>query len=113
MHATAVLDTGRFYAGENRVKRLLVDTEAKVLDGKRAIVVDEVESQSIIHMNRRKRSGTGFRPADTKQLRQAFGRSSLVFRGYDDVIQFDSHLRWSFRLFGSRYVREPSMYNCS
>src|ERR1700730_2650467 len=68
-HCTAVLDAGRLDALENRIKFFLIDTEAEVLDGKRSIVIDEIESQSVIDVYRREWSSTGFRPANAKQVR--------------------------------------------
>ena len=68
-HRTAVFDAGRLDALENRIKFFLIDTEAEVLDGKRSIVIDEVESQSVIDVYRRERSGTGLRLANSKQVR--------------------------------------------
>ena len=44
-HCTAVFNAGRLDALENRIKFFLIDTEAEVLDGKRSIVIDEIESQ--------------------------------------------------------------------
>jgi hypothetical protein len=43
-HCTSVFDAGRLNALENRIKFFLIDTEAEVLDGKRSIVIDEIES---------------------------------------------------------------------
>ena len=65
-----VLDSSRLDAPENRIKFLLIDSKAEVLDGKRSVVIDEIESQSIIDVYRRERSRTGFRPAHTQQVRK-------------------------------------------
>ena len=67
-HCTSVFDAG-LNALENRIKFSFIDTEAEVLDGKRSIVIDEIESQSVINVYRREWSGTGFRPANAKQVR--------------------------------------------
>jgi Mg-chelatase subunit ChlI len=57
-HCTAVFDAGRLDALENRIKFFRIDTEAEVLDGKRSIVIDEIESQSVIDEYRREWSST-------------------------------------------------------
>ena len=92
-HRTAVFDAGCLDTLENRIKVFLVDTEAEVLDWKRSVIIDEVEGQSVIDVHGRERPRTGFRPADTEQGRQTFGRNALISRRHDDVIEFNGHLR--------------------
>jgi hypothetical protein len=50
------------------------------LDGKRSVVIDEIESQSVIDVYRRERSRTHFRPAHTQQVRETLGRNALISR---------------------------------
>jgi hypothetical protein len=45
-----------------------------------AVVIDEVESQSVINVYRREWSRTRFRPAHTKQVRETLGRNALISR---------------------------------
>ena len=52
---TAVLDSGRPEALENRIEFFLIDPKAEVLDRKRSVVVDEVEGQAIVDVYGRER----------------------------------------------------------
>ena len=64
-----------------------------MLDGKWSVVIDEIERQSVVDVYGRERSGTGFRPAHTEEVRETLGRNALISGGHDDVIQFYRHLR--------------------
>ena len=99
-HRTAVADSGRLDAFEDRIKFVLIDPEAEVLNGKGSVVINEIESQSVIDVYGRERSGTRVRPVHTKQLREALGRNALISCGDDDVIQFYSHA-WTSMIFGA------------
>src|SRR5690349_5129559 len=90
-HRAAVLDPGRLDAPENRIELLLVDTEAEVLDGKRAVVIDEVEGQAVVDVHGRERPGSGFGPAHAKKVGEKLGRGPLVSGGNDGVIELDRH----------------------
>ena len=76
----AVTDSSLLDALENRIECLLIDSEAEVLDRKGSVVIDEVESQPVINVYRRERSGTRFRPAHTQQVRETPRRNALISR---------------------------------
>ena len=79
-NCAAVLDSSGLDAPKNRIEFLLIDSKAEVLDGKGSVVIDEIESQSVINVYRRERSGARFRPAHIQQVRETLGRNALISR---------------------------------
>ena len=91
--ALRYLMSGRPDALEDRIEFFLIDPKAEVLDRKRSVVVDEVEGQPVVDVYGRERAGAGIRPAHAKELRETPGRSALISRRYDDVVELYRHVR--------------------
>src|SRR5882672_11914957 len=91
-HRTAVLDSGRLDAPENRIKLFLPDAEAEMFDGKRSVVIDEVEGQAVVDVHGRERPGSGFRPAYAEKIREKLGRRPLRSEEHTSELQSHSDL---------------------
>ena len=81
------------------------DAEAEMLDGERAVVVDEVERQAVVDVHGRERSDAALRPPDAEDIGESPRRGTLVSRGHDHVIELDRHRSQCFLTFPAPHTR--------
>src|SRR5689334_6205105 len=84
-------DSGRFDALENGVELVLTNSKAVVNPGKRLRPLVEIESQSVVHVNRREWTDTRLRPRHAEQPGEELRRGYFVTGWNHEMVKMDGH----------------------
>lgn len=91
MRVAAIGDSRLAKASEYLIEFAIRHSEAKVLYGESRVVIDEVDGQSRVDIDRRERSTPVLRPWNAKNPGKLSGRRELVASRNNDVVKLDSH----------------------